>query len=173
MLLLIWSGHPLTLCWMVCVSLRLSFVFWFPSWRRCWLSSCPLQIVLPRWYSQSLFLSLTSDMTLSPLQLRLIDDHLYMFWGVVILQCFINQLVGYCAISIGRSSEITVRSLLFPFSSRMIWLIALVCSKQPENPGTPPFCTDVSVYWSAVRNVVIRSTKRFFGIRSHVSTPSP
>ena len=37
----------------------------------------------------------------------------------------------------------------------MIWLIALVCSKQPENPGTP-FCTDVSMYRFAVRNVAMR-----------------
>ena len=57
---------------------------------------------------------------------------------------------------LAKSSQTTVRSFLPFFASRMSCVMALVCSKQPENPGTPPFWTEVSIYKLPVRKDVSR-----------------
>ena len=56
--------------------------------------------------------------------------------------------------ALAKSSQTTVRSFLPFFASRMSCVMALVCSTQPENPGTPPFWTEVSIYKLPVRKDV-------------------
>ena len=50
----------------------------------------------------------------------------------------------------------TVKSLFLNLASLVSWPIALVCSMQLENPGTPPICTAVSMYWFFSKYVVRR-----------------
>ena len=160
-----------------------------PSGRRWWLGLCPLRIVLLRWCSQSVFLSLTSAMTLSPLQLKIkAASHQNSHWWSPV------HVLGCCNDSMLHQSACGV--LIHKHWRCLAWLIALVCSKQPENHGAHPFCTDVSMYWfvdvlmcrctdlllgmwAYVLRVQQRifsplhSAKRLFGSRSHVSIPSP
>ena len=58
--------------------------------------------------------------------------------------------------ALAKSSQTTVRSFLPFFASLISSVMALVCSTQPVNPGTPPFWTEVAIYELPVRKDVSR-----------------
>ena len=59
-----------------------------------------------------------------------------------------------------RSSQRTAISSLFAFASFSSCVMTPVCSITPGIPGTPPFCTDVSIYVFFKRKSTNRRFKR-------------
>ncbi|KAH3794642.1 hypothetical protein DPMN_148179 [Dreissena polymorpha] len=76
--------------------------------------------------------------------------------------------MSWCGIdpyALAKSSHTTVRSFLPFFASLISCVIALVCSIQPENPGTPLFWTEVLMYALPVRkdvSLLARMAKNIF-----------
>ena len=60
-----------------------------------------------------------------------------------------------------KSSQTTVRSFVPSFASQISFVMTLVCSMQPENPGTPLFLTEVSGL-SGKMSAVLQGWQRIF-----------